>query len=683
MQNLWSNVAAANCLNHYADLGINSDIALRIYTARLLGNEPKLVLHGGGNVSVKTIATDLLDTMEVLYVKGSGADMATIDLNGLPAVRLTPLRRLRPLLALSDEAMVNFQRVNLLNAQAPNPSVETLLHAFLPHKYIDHTHATAILAIANQPNADAVCKAIFGTNMGYVPYIMPGFALAKSAVEIYEQNPEIEGLILFHHGIFTFGDTAQQAYERMIKCVTLAEEYLVRAQTTTMVTAILPDTIAKITEIAPILRGALATSTINGQWQRWIMDFRTDAAIRRYVDDAKLSEYSQRGIATPDHSLRTKNWPLLLPAPMSSQLSQWSETIRIAIDNFIVNYRTYFDRNNSIAINKRIMLDPIPRVVLIPGLGLFGIGNSKTTAAIAADVAVATVECITAAESIGKFTPVSEADMFDMEYWSLEQAKLGKTAERAFARQVVLITGGGSGIGAATALAFAAAGAEVAILDVNLQAAQQVAKACGPGAIGLECDVTVPEMVQQSFNTVVLAFGGIDVVISNAGAAWQGPIGTVDDNLLHKSFALNFFAHQTVASNAVQIMQAQKTGGCLLFNVSKQAINPGSNFGPYGLPKATTLALMKQYALEYGHAGIRSNAVNADRIRTGLLTDTMISSRAKARGTTETAYMAGNLLEQEVTAEDVAAAFTFLASAYKTTACTITVDGGNIAASMR
>lgn len=683
MHNKWSDIAADTCVKHYADLGINSDIALRIYTARLLGNEPKLVLHGGGNVSVKTIATDLLDTMEVLYVKGSGADMATMDINGLPAVRLAPLRRLRPLLALSDEAMVNFQRINLLNAQAPNPSVETLLHAFLPHKYIDHTHATAILAIANQPNVDEVCKAIFNTNMGYVPYIMPGFALAKSAVEIYEQNPEIEGLILFHHGIFTFGDTAQQAYERMIKCVTLAEAYLAHAQTTTTIIATLPDTIAKITEIAPILRGAVATATINGQWQRWIMDFRTDAAIRRYVDDTKLSEYSQRGIATPDHSLRTKNWPLLLPAPMSSQLSQWDETIRIAIAEFVANYRAYFERHHAIAIPKRIMLDPMPRVVLIPGLGLIGVGNSKKAAAVAADIAVATVECIAAAESIGKFTPVSEADMFDMEYWSLEQAKLGKTAERAFARQVVLITGGGSGIGAATALAFAAMGAEVAILDVNLQAAKQVATACGPSAIGIECDVTVPEMVQQAFTTVVLAFGGVDIVISNAGAAWQGQIGTVDDNLLHKSFSLNFFAHQTVASNAVQIMQAQKTGGCLLFNISKQAINPGSNFGPYGLPKAATLALMKQYALEYGHTGIRSNAVNADRIRTGLLTDTMISSRAKARGITETAYMAGNLLEQEVTAEDVAAAFTFLANAYKTTGCTITVDGGNIAASMR
>jgi NAD(P)-dependent dehydrogenase (short-subunit alcohol dehydrogenase family) len=248
---------------------------------------------------------------------------------------------------------------------------------------------------------------------------------------------------------------------------------------------------------------------------------------------------------------------------------------------------------------------------------------------------------------------------------------------------VAVITGGGSGIGAATAKAFAKQGAEVAVLDRDGEAAARVAKQMGGYALGLACDVTDADAVARAFDAVVKKFGGVDIVVSNAGAAWQGRIGEVDDALLRRSFELNFFAHQTVAQNAVRIMKAQGTGGCLLFNTSKQAVNPGKDFGPYGLPKAATLFLVKQYALDHGKDGIRANAVNADRIRTGLLTDDMVAARAKARGLSESDYMSGNLLGREVTAEDVADAFLFLALARKTTAAIVTVDGGNIEASLR
>jgi NAD(P)-dependent dehydrogenase (short-subunit alcohol dehydrogenase family) len=293
------------------------------------------------------------------------------------------------------------------------------------------------------------------------------------------------------------------------------------------------------------------------------------------------------------------------------------------------------------------------------------------------------VEVITDAEATGRYQPISEADMFDVEYWSLEQAKLGKGAEKLLARQVCVVTGGGSGIGAAVAKAMAKEGAEVAVLDRDRAAAAKVAREISKTAIAIGCDVTKRGDVATAFKEVVKAFGGVDIVVSNAGGAWGGRIGEVSDEDLRKSFELNFFAHQTVAQFAVEIMMKQGTGGCLLFNTSKQAVNPGKDFGPYGLPKASTLFLMKQYALDYGKFGIRSNAVNADRIRSGLLTDEMVAQRAEARGLSEKDYMGGNLLGREVYASEVAEAFVYLAHAEKTTAGVITVDGGNIEASLR
>jgi NAD(P)-dependent dehydrogenase (short-subunit alcohol dehydrogenase family) len=246
-----------------------------------------------------------------------------------------------------------------------------------------------------------------------------------------------------------------------------------------------------------------------------------------------------------------------------------------------------------------------------------------------------------------------------------------------------VVTGGGGAIGAATARAFAAAGAEVALLDRDHEAARARAGEIGCAALALRCDVTDTASVRAAFDDVVATFGGVDIVVSNAGAAWQGRIGEVDEAVLRDSFELNFFGHQRVAQHAVRVMLAQGTGGCLLFNVSKQAVNPGPNFGPYGLPKAATFLLMRQYALEYGADGIRANAVNADRIRSGLLTDDMVAARSKARGVSETDYMRGNLLGREVTADDVAQAFLHHAMALKTTGDVTTVDGGNIAAALR
>jgi rhamnose utilization protein RhaD (predicted bifunctional aldolase and dehydrogenase)/NAD(P)-dependent dehydrogenase (short-subunit alcohol dehydrogenase family) len=682
----WSDSEAASFIDRYAAQGVSRDLALRVYTTRLLGQDPRLVLHGGGNSSVKTVMRDLLgEDVAVLCVKGSGWDMGNIEPAGLPAVRLEPLRRLRALDKLSDEDMVNAQRGNLLDSAAPNPSVETLLHAFLPHKFIDHTHATAVLALTDQPDGEALCREVYDGRMALVPYIMPGFALAKKAAEIYERDPKVEGLILLKHGIFTFGEDARAAYERMIEMASLAEARLQRGRRNVFAIAPLPKAIAPLAEVAPILRGlaAIENDRASGRAKRQILCFRTSPEILNYVNGADLARYSQQGVVTPDHTIRTKNWPLIVPPPEIGRLEAWRAAVAAAVDAYAERYRSYFARHNARQTTARVALDPRPRVVLVPGLGLFGLGASYKDASVATDIAKNTIAVVTDAEAVGCFASIDESDMFDVEYWSLEQAKLGKAAERPLARQVAVVTGGGSGIGAATAKALAAAGAEVAVLDRDVTAAVAVAKAIGGPSLAVECDVTNASAVAAAFEGVSAEFGGVDVVVSNAGAAWQGRIGEVDEATLRRSFELNFFAHQSVAQNAVRIMRAQGTGGCLLFNTSKQAVNPGRDFGPYGLPKAATLFLMKQYALDYGAEGIRANAVNADRIRSGLLTETMIAERARARGVSETDYMSGNLLRREVTTEDVAQAFVFLAQARTTTAAVVTVDGGNIEASLR
>jgi rhamnose utilization protein RhaD (predicted bifunctional aldolase and dehydrogenase)/NAD(P)-dependent dehydrogenase (short-subunit alcohol dehydrogenase family) len=579
--------------------------------------------------------------------------------------------------------MVRVQRANLIDPGAPNPSVETLLHAFLPHKFVDHTHSTAVLAIADQPDAAERCADLYGERMALVPYIMPGFQLAKKAAEIFEDDPAVDGLVLLKHGVFTFGATAREAYERMITAVSLAEERLARRRTTVFAAARLPAAVAGAAEVAPILRGACAIPdpTGSGAYKRFILEFRSDPAVLDYVNGAELHRYGQAGVATPDHTIRTKNYPLIVPAPEPGRLDAFNKTVRDAVDHFAAEYHAYFARHNARQEVPKRELDPMPRVILVPGLGLFGLGGNARDARVAADIAQSTIATVTDAEAVGQFESVSEADLFDIEYWSLEQAKLGQASAKPLAGQIAVVTGGAGTIGLATARAMSAAGAEVALLDLDADAVGAAAKKLG--GLGLACDVTDPAAVRASFDRIAAHFGGADIVVSNAGAAWQGRIGEVEDTVLRRSFELNFFAHQSIAQNAVRIMLAQGTGGCLLFNVSKQAVNPGANFGPYGLPKAATLALVRQYALDYGADGIRANAVNADRIRSGLLTPELIAARAKARGVGERDYMAGNLLGREVTADDVAQAFLHQALALKTTADVTTVDGGNIAAALR
>jgi rhamnose utilization protein RhaD (predicted bifunctional aldolase and dehydrogenase)/NAD(P)-dependent dehydrogenase (short-subunit alcohol dehydrogenase family) len=690
MKNDWADHDAEAMVAHFAKppgakSGIDRGLALRIYTTRLLGRDPKLVLHGGGNTSLKTKTRDLVgEETEILRVKSSGSDMATIEPEGMPAVRLAPMRKLRALASIGDEELVATERASLIDPVAPNPSVEMMLHAFLPHKFIDHTHATAVLSVIDQPDGEKKSAEVFGKRLAFVPYLMPGFGLAKKAIEVFERDKPSDGLILSKHGIVTFGETARESYERMIEMVTLAEEFIARHRKS-FAAAPVPHNIAGIAHVAPLIRGACSQQDedLEGAWRRLVLEFRGGQAVENFVNAKDLDRLSQSGVITPDHTIRTKNWPLVVPAPDTGELDDFARVTRERASQFAAHYHDYFARNNKRVGGIKRELDPLPRVVLVPGVGLFGLGRSKQDAMIAADIAEAWIEGVGGAESVGKFESISEADMFDCEYWPLEQAKLGMRKELPLAGQIAAITGAGGAIGAATARLFAAAGAAVALLDVDFSAASRQAETLGANAFPVPCDVTDAQSVRSAFDKIVKHFGGVDIAVSNAGAAWQGRIGEVDEAIMRKSFELNFYGHQRVAQAAVKIMLAQGTGGCLLFNVSKQAVNPGPNFGPYGIPKAAALALMRQYALDYGADGIRASAVNADRIRSGLLTPDMIASRSKARGLSEKDYMSGNLLGREVTAEDVAQAFLHQALALKTTADVTTVDGGNIAAAMR
>jgi len=655
------------------------ELALRVYTSRLIGSDPDLVMHGGGNTSVKLTARDIYgDEVDVIHIKGSGWDLETIEAAGLPAVRLEPLMRLRALPALSDEDMVNVQRSNLLDSTAPNPSVETLLHAYLPHKYVDHTHATAFLALANLPEVEAATREIFGGKLALVPYVMPGFALAKLAAETYEANPGIEGLLLVNHGHFTWGPTAKASYDRIVEHTNMVEAWLSdRRPAPLRPAAALPAD--RKAEVLTELRGAIGAH-LGEDAAMPVFDIRADDGVMGFLGRDDLAGLATRGVATPDHVIRTKGHPLLLTG---EDIAGGAEAIQARVDRFVADYTAYFDRQAPRFGGAKTMLTPVPNLAWVAGLGLIGMGADAKSARIAADLGEQTLRVMRDGEACGGYHPIGEADLFDMEYWSLEQAKLGKGKRPAMQGRVALVTGGAGAIGLATAQAFAAQGATIFLVDRDAGALEGALATLGGDHGGIALDITRSGAPAEAVEACVNRFGGLDILVSNAGAAMTGDVATLPDETLRASFELNFFAHQGFAQAAVAVFRAQGRGGQILFNVSKQAVNPGKGFAAYGLPKATTFFLLRQLALELGPEGIRVNGINADRIRSGLLTPEMIAARAAARKVDEATYLGGNLLKREVEARHVGDAFVALAQAERTTAHVMTVDGGNIEAALR
>ena len=677
MRNDWSEIEAKKYINKYKKLGHSRDMALRVYTTRLLGRNSELVLHGGGNTSVKTEIKDIDGKKyKVLCVKGSGWDMAEIEPEGLPAVKLQPLLALKNKKNLSDEDMVAYQKRNLINIKSPNPSVETFLHAFLPFKFVDHTHSDAIMNVTNRPNGFKFCKKIFGKKVSIVPYVMPGFDLARKINEVYSKQPNINCLILLNHGIFTFADDAKKSYDLMIKYVSDAEKAIKKLRSKKIKQIKKFKTNFRPHEIAPILRGLLSEN----KDQKFIINYRSNKNLNYFINGKNVRSYSSKGTATPDHVIRVKPFPLIISPKQNCSIEDFKILAEKAFKDYRKKYVKYFNINKSKVKEKKTMLDTSPRVILVQNVGLFSVGNSLNASKIAGDLTETNARVISSVEETSKYKFIPEKDLFDVEYWSLEQAKI-KKAKKPLEGNVVVITGSAGAIGSATYKLFKSYGAEIVLLDYNLKKIKELQK--NVKDLCLHCDVTNKNSITKAFNKICEIYGGIDILISNAGTAIGGSIAEVDDKVLRKSFEENFFSHQNCASEAIRIMKKQNINGCLLFNISKQSVNPGKNFGPYGLPKSALLSLCKQYAVDYGAYGIRSNGVNADRIRSGLLNDNMIKSRAKAREVSTDEYMKGNLLLNEVKADDVAKAFFHLAVSKKTTGAVLTVDGGNIAASLR
>ena len=677
MKNNWSNNESKKYIKKYKNLGYSKDLALRVYTTRLLGRNNELVLHGGGNTSVKTSMKDIDGKKyDVLCVKGSGWDMGDIEPEGLPAVKLDPLLALKNKKYLSDEDMVSYQKRNLINIKSPNPSVETFLHAFLPFKYVDHTHADAILNVTNRPGGLNFCKKIFGNKVSIVPYVMPGFMLSKKVSKIYSKNPNINCLILMNHGIFTFSNDAKDAYNLMIKYVSQAERAIKKLKVKKIKQIKNYSTKFSAHEIAPIIRGLSS----NNNDQKFIVNYRINKDLKYFMNGKNVRTYSSKGTATPDHVIRVKPFPLIITPKKNSSINDFRLTAKRAFDNYRKKYINYFNVNKKKVKDKKVMLDTSPRVVFVQNVGMFSIGKDLNGAKIAGDLTDTNAKVIASVEETSTYKFIPEKDLFDVEYWSLEQAKI-KKQKKLLEGNVVVVTGSTGAIGFATYKMFKSYGAEVVLLDYNLEKIKDLQSKVKD--LCIHCDVRNKKSVKKAFDQICEKYGGIDILISNAGTAIAGSIAEVDDKILRQSFEDNFFSHQNCASEAIKIMKKQNTNGCLLFNISKQSVNPGKNFGPYGLPKSALLSLCKQYAVDYGSYGIRSNGVNADRIRSGLMTDKMIKARAKARSVTTMDYMKGNLLLDEVKAEDVAKAFFHLAISKKTTGAVLTVDGGNIAASLR
>lgn len=647
----------------------------RVRTSRLLGADPSLVLHGGGNTSAKSSVEDLLGrALEVIYVKGSGWDLGSIEAPGLPALDLQRLRELRSLEAMTDEEMVREVRRCLLDPQAPNPSVETLLHAFLPHRFIDHSHADAILALSNRVDGEALCQEVYGDRVAYLPFIMPGFPLAKAVAEVVEAQPDVEGVLLHQHGLFTFAESGEESLRRHLDLVALAEARYAGEKNAALAAQAEPT--LKAQAFLPSLRGFL--QELSGNDAPFVLETRAQPWILAALAGADAEAQLVTPPLTPDHALRTKNLPCWIG-------SVETEAMRQTLEAYAEEYRGYFARCTA-ARGERIMLDPMPRVLLVPGYGLIGVGAHAKAASIAADLAEHTILTKTAGVCLGTYRGLDELDLFDMEYWSLEQAKLGKKKAAELEGQVAVITGGAGAIGEGIARVLLDAGAAVALLDRDVEAAREAAKRLGGAVMSVACDVTSEDSMQEAMDAVCARFGGVDILIPNAGVAHVAPLQDLEAADWERVVAVN----QTGVLNTLKvgsgILRAQGRGGSVVLVSSKNVFAPGASFGAYSASKAGAHQLARVAALEFADDGIHVNMVNPDAVfrhgdNPSGLWATVGPDRAKSRGLDEAElegfYQTRNLLKAQVTAADVGQAVLFFAARRTpTTGASLPVDGG-------
>jgi rhamnose utilization protein RhaD (predicted bifunctional aldolase and dehydrogenase)/NAD(P)-dependent dehydrogenase (short-subunit alcohol dehydrogenase family) len=651
MLSLWNDAEAA---------GFPGDLGQRVYTSRLLGRDKSLVLHGGGNTSVKTLERDLLGNEEpVLHVKGSGWDLERIEAAGFSPVRMQRLLALAKLPALTDPEMVNEMRTHMLRADAPTPSVEAILHAVLPYKYVDHTHADAFLAISNTADGERRIRELYGDRVVVIPYVMPGFELARSCAEIFqrEATPRTIGMVLLNHGVFSFGETARESYERMIALVDLAEKALA-PEPGAAADAHAQTPAPQRAEIA-----ALRQAISRHAGKPMVLATHADAASLAFARRADVAAIATRGPATPDHVLRTKRVPL----------------VGRDVDAYARDYADYFASHAAQARTPCTMLDPAPRVVIDPALGICTAGRSAADAQVVFDIYAHTVRTIERAERLGGWKALAPRDIFDVEYWDLEQAKLRKPgAAPMFAGEVALVTGAASGIGRACVESFLARGAAVLALDRDAAVVGQVAK---PGFLGIACDVTDTAALERALEQGVRAFGGLDMLVLNAGVFPAGTrIDALADGEWRRVMGVNLDANLALLREAHALLRLAPRGGRVAVIGSKNVPAPGPGAAAYSASKAALAQLARVAALEWGADGIRVNTLHPDAVfDTGLWTEEVLAQRAQHYGLSVEAYKRRNVLRVEVASRDVAELAAELCGPLfaKTTGAQVPVDGGN------
>jgi rhamnulose-1-phosphate aldolase/alcohol dehydrogenase len=636
-----------------------------VYQSRLVGEEESLVLWGGGNNSVKLAARDLLgNPIEVMHIKSSGSDMKTITAKQFPAVRLdyiAPLSRRSE--EMSDEGMVDYLARCLIEPSGPRPSIETLLHAFIPAAAVLHTHADAILSLTNNRGREKTVRDCFGDSLVIVPYLRPGFRLSRDVADRFD--PRAAGIVLMNHGLITWGATPKEAYERHVELVTKAEEYIASRESRAAGRG------SPVAASVAALRGALCRD------RKFILEFDDSPEVLEFLARKDVEKFTQIGPATPDHLLYTKRFPLVLTADRDP---------RTAVRDYAARYEETYKKSRS----DFPMLDPIPRVVLMPGVGMWTVGKDARAARVVRDIYRHTMRIIAAAEVGGGYATLNDEEAFQAEYWPLELYKLTLLPkEKELASSIVLVTGAGSGIGRAIAIRLAEEGAHVAVTDMNDGAARAVAEEIVSKngirrAIGVRLDVSDEGEVEHAFAEVVRAYGGLDVLVSNAGISSFGPLDQLPVGDWDRSFAVNARGHFLVSRAAMRIMKEQARGGSIVFNASKNVTAPGKEFGAYSVSKAAEAQLCRIVALEGGEFGIRANMLNPDAIFDGsqFWSAEMREMRAKAYGVDASKlpdyYRNRTLLKTEVTAEDVAEAALFFAGprSAKTTGAMLPVDGG-------
>ena len=650
MDSLWNDSDAAACA---------SDLELRCYSSRLLGANSNLVLHGGGNTSVKLLEADITgEVQELLYVKGSGWDLANIQPAGFAPLRLERLLKLAKLEAMTDVQMARELRAASTDPSAPAPSVEAILHALIPHRFVDHTHADALVTITNTPNGSARVKEIYGDRVIVLPYVMPGFPLARAALAAWgrEAHAGTLGMVLLNHGLFTFSDSAKASYETMIALVSEAENYLERHDAWT-----LEESAPHRLSNARVSISALRLELSKAAGKPMILTRDPDPASLEFARREDVMRVSQRGPATPDHVIRTKRVPL----------------VGRDVSAYVHGYIAYFARQAGGAT--LTMLDPAPRIVLDPELGLLSAGASVKDAQVAQDIYRHTIQIIRRAQRLQAWQALPESDLFAMEYWDLEQAKLqSSTAPLEFQGEVALVTGAASGIGKACAEALLERGAAVIGLDLNESVAQTFSS---PAFLGLACDITDADAVNASLERGLNALGGLDMLILNAGIFPKSArISDLEPDVWSKTMRVNVDANLTLLRETYALLKNAPNGGRVVVNASKNVPAPGPGAAAYSASKAALTQLARVAALEWGGDKIRVNVMHPDAVfDTGLWAGGVLEARAESYGLSLEQYKTKNVLKTEVSSRDVAAlAVALCGRAFaRTTGAQVPVDGGN------